>query len=152
MKFPYSTGVFESADSDDFYLVRRPEIPVTIIGENGSATVLALVDTGSDSTIFPLSVADHLGIEVEHDSTPLARSFAGHQVSLLSGVAFLEIESGDEPLRWQAPVCFFDFDSPDQETAVLGHEGFLEFFTAIFDGKACELTLEANDELTVEKE
>lgn len=152
MKFPYSTGVLGSSGGDDFYLVRRPEIPITIIGENGSATVLALVDTGSDSTIFPRSIADHLGIEVQHDSTPLARSFTGHQVHLLSGIALLEIASEVERLRWQAPVCFIEFDSPDQETAVLGHEGFLEFFTAIFDGKASILTLEASDELPIESE
>ena len=147
MKFPYSTGVVASPTGDDFFLIRRPEIPITIFGENGSVTCLALVDTGSDNTIFPKSVADYLDIRLEQDLGPSARSYAGHQVQLLSGIAQLQIETEDDRRKWSTPICFFEFDDPEEEAVVLGHSGFLEYFTATFDGKACVLSLEPNNEL-----
>ena len=64
MNFPYSTIISHDPDSGDFLLLRRPEIPITIGGPEREAAYVGLVDTGSDNTIFPLSVADYLGIIV----------------------------------------------------------------------------------------
>ena len=122
-------------------------IPITLFGAKGSVTYLALVDTGSDNTIFPKSVADYLGIRVDQDQGPTARSFTGHQVQLLSGDAHLQIETEDARLDWPTPICFFDYDEPEEEAVVLGHAGFLEYFTATFDGKAYVLALVPNDDL-----
>ena len=47
-------------DDDDFGLLLRPEIPVELIGPKGTVVRRGLVDTGSDNTIFPKSVADFL--------------------------------------------------------------------------------------------
>jgi hypothetical protein len=38
----------------------------------------------------------------------------------------------------------YDFESPDEETVILGHSGFLDYFTATFDGEIAELILVAN--------
>ncbi len=52
-----------------------------------------------------------------------------------------------ESLSWSTPLFFFDFASRDEETLILGHAGFLDFFTAIFDGRDGVVTLLANDDL-----
>ncbi len=49
-----------------------------------------------------------------------------------------------EVLAWPAHVRFFEFSSSEEESVILGHSGFLEFFLATFDGVRDELTLEQN--------
>jgi hypothetical protein len=110
-------------------------------------TLIGLVDTGSDNTIFPKSVADHLQIATESASGPAANAFGGQRIQLLNGDATLLLESDGETCSWKTVTCFFNFDSPEDETVILGHAGFLDYFTATFDGKSATLTLIANDEL-----
>lgn len=147
MRFPYSSIISLSPHTQKLALLRRPEIPITIAGPAGSATYIALVDTGADNTIFPLSVAEYLGISVDPDAGPAASGFGGYELQLLTGSALLSLESGSESLQWNTSICFFDFDSSDSEVVVLGHAGFLEYFTATFDGKLAMLNLVANNEL-----
>lgn len=150
MKFLYSTIISEIPESQDYVLLRRPEIPVTIRGPNGSLTLLALVDTGSDNTIFPKSVADFLGILIEAENTQSASTFGGARIQLFLGEAMLQIEADEITARWPTTVSFFDSASPEHETVVVGHAGFLDYFTATFDGLLCELTLIPNDQLPSE--
>jgi hypothetical protein len=145
--FPYSSIISPDPSTGDFLLVRRPEIPVTILGAAGAATYIGLVDTGSDHTIFLTSVADHLGIQVQEATGPAASVFGGQRIQLLVGEAVLKLEAGGQTSSWKTVVCFFDFTTPEEEAVVLGHAGFLDYFTAIFDGKAAVLSLEPNDEL-----
>ena len=144
MNFPYSSIISTSADGGDFLLFRRPEIPVTIIGAAGRATFIGLVDTGSDNTIFPKSVADNLGIPLQVTNDPDASVFGGNHVRLLSGEAILQLESEGERVSWSAPISFFE-SSRTEEIVILGHSGFLDYFTATFDGALGMLTLVAND-------
>jgi hypothetical protein len=65
----------------------------------------------------------------------------------LAGTVVLQLESDGVIVRWQSLVNFYDFDSPELETVILGHAGFLEFFTATFDGRDGILTLTPNDEI-----
>jgi hypothetical protein len=109
------------------------------------------VDTGSDNTILPKSVADHLGISVKKVAGATASLFGGAKVQLLEGRARLRLESGKESIEWITPVCFFDFASSDEETAILGHAGFLDYFTATFDGQRGVLSLLPNDDLPKSK-
>ena len=53
MIFPYRSIITAAPDGNDFLLILHPKIPVTVVGPVGSATYMGLVDTGSDSTIFP---------------------------------------------------------------------------------------------------
>jgi hypothetical protein len=145
--FPYSSIISADPGTGDFLLFRRPEIPVTISGPIGSATYVGLVDTGSDNTIFPRSVAELLGISVQTSSGPAASVFGGQRVQLLTGEAILKLESDGQTLIWKTAVCFFDFATPEEETVILGHSAFLDYFTATSDGKSGVLTLIPNDEL-----
>jgi hypothetical protein len=146
MKFPYSSIISQAPGGEEFFVIRRPEIPVTIESPIGRLTVIGLVDTGSDNTIFPKSVADHLQIPIATTNGPAASVFGGQRVQLLEGEVTLTLEMEDGPRsRWTAMVCFYEFSTSEEECVILGHSGFLEFFTATFDGKLAELTLEPND-------
>jgi predicted aspartyl protease len=131
----------------DFHLLLRPEIEVSIQGPSGSATYIGLVDTGSDNTIFPKSIADDLGISLEKAPTPASKTFGGHSVELLVGEAVLRLEASDDVVAWRTLLNFYDFPEQNEEAVILGHAGFLDYFTATFDGKDGLLTLVPNDEL-----
>jgi hypothetical protein len=59
----------------------------------------------------------------------------------------LKLQSVEESLTWKTTVFFHDFAAAEDETVILGHLGFLEYFTAVFDGKLATLALTPNDEL-----
>ena len=120
---------------------------MTVCGTAGKGTYSGLVDTGSDNTIFPMAVADRLGIATIVEEGPLAIVFGGHRVQLLIGSVTLELESGGEVIQWTTEVCYHDFANAEDETVILGHAGFLDYFTATFDGKQGTLTLVPNDDL-----
>jgi len=147
MIFFYQPIVSLAPDGGDYLLISRPEIPVTVIGAIGEGTYLGLVDTGSDNTILPKSVADRLGVPMASAPGPPATVFGGHRVELLVGQVTLQLEAGGEVLRWSAQVYFHDFADEEAETVILGHSGFLDYFTATFDGKQGTLNLIPNDEL-----
>lgn len=145
MKFPYNTLLSEDPQSGDYLVFRRPEIPITISHNQLHATLIGLVDTGSDFTIFPKSVAEYLQLPLV-DSPGTSSAFGGHEVKLLEGSAMLQLATDDQTLAWPAEIRFCDFARAADETVILGHYGFLDFFTAIFDGKEGILTLVPNDE------
>lgn len=149
MIFLYRPLISPAPDGDDFLLILRTEITITVVGPTGSATYSGLVDTGSDTTILPLAVAQDLGIQVAPAPGPPATVFGGHQVQLLVGEVTLQIqdEKTNETVRWRDIVSFFDTQGREDEILILGHSGFLDYFTATFDGKAGSLTLVANDDL-----
>jgi len=92
-------------------------------------------------------VADHLGIATQAATGSSASAFGGARIELLTGEGVLSLEADGQSVAWKATVCFFDFRAADEETVILGHAAFLDYFTAIFDGKAGLLTLDPNDEL-----
>lgn len=143
MRFDYTSILSSAPDTGDFVVIFRPEISLTVHGPNGSADFLALVDTGADNTIFPSSVADLLGIQPRAGRGPAARSFGGQEISLSYADVELELAQPDKSFRWQSRVYFVAEDREDQ-TLILGHQGFLDFFTATFAGDECALELEPN--------
>lgn len=141
MKFPYSAIVSFDPDTGEPMLLLRPEIEIRIWGPNGFRNYLALVDTGADNTIFPRSAATALGIPLRPPRGGQSKSFGGHIVAIELGDAEMEISSTGESYRWPQRLHFYDTSGEDEEVAILGHVGFLEFFTATFDGKSAWLEL-----------
>jgi hypothetical protein len=135
MIFAYRSIISAAPDGGDYLLILRPEIPVTIIGPGGSATYIGLVDTGSDNTILPKSIADDLGIPVEPMTGPAASVFGRHRVQLLAGQAKIKLDADGESFTWPTELFFFDFEFSAEETVILGHASFLDYFTATFDGE-----------------
>jgi hypothetical protein len=147
MNFPYTSSISIDPDTGDPMLLLRPEIEVRIGGPNGFRNYLALVDTGADNTIFPRSAAVALGIPLRSPRGGESKSFGGHAVTIELGEAEIEISESNETYRWSQRVHFFDFSTADEEVAILGHAGFLEFFTATFNGEFAWLELVPNSTL-----
>jgi len=146
MRFRYRSIVVAVQDGD-FLVIERPEIPLKLIGPHDSSIVRGLVDTGADYTILPTSVADSLGIPLRLAHGMDAKGFGGQRVALLEGEIVMELGSDDETIRWSDTVCFHDFADAADESIVLGHAGFPNYFTATLDGLEGLLTLAPNIEL-----
>jgi hypothetical protein len=146
MKFPYTLNLVESIDTGDEIVVLRPEVPLRIYGPTGHVDVIALVDSGADNSIFPTSVATNLGIETTPGTGPSATAFGGQQIALSFAEVDLELsDQNGTAVRWRARLYFADFAT--ENAVILGHEGFLDYFTATFFGSDCVLDVEPNDDL-----
>ncbi len=146
MRFDYTGVISASADTGDPIVIFRPEVRIRVHGPNGSGDFLALEDTGADNTILPESVARALGIPVVPGQGPAARAFGGQEISLSYADVELELVHADGALRWFARVYFLG-GGAEEETLVLGHQGFLDYFTATFIGEDYALDLEPNSHL-----
>jgi hypothetical protein len=144
MRFDY-TGIISSApDTGDPVVIFRPEVRIRVHGPIGSGDFLALVDTGADNTILPQSIAQSLGIPLVHGRGPEARAFGGQEIALSYADVELELVHPAKSLQWPARVFFL---AEGEETLILGHQGFLDYFTATFIGEECALDLQPNSYL-----
>jgi hypothetical protein len=144
MKFPYREYVGIYPGTDDFRLILRPIITIRILGSRSQARWDALVDTGADETLFPLALAELLGVELDPRMVGVAAGISGDRLKVHYGAVELQIENGPEVVSWKTTVGFADFQSESDEPVILGQDGCLEFFTASFDGENAELELVAN--------
>jgi hypothetical protein len=146
VKFRYRASVVPLPDGEDLGIVLRPEIPVVLIGPNGQASIFGLVDTGADTTIFPKHLAQNLGIALQPDAEMQATVFGGTPVSLDVGEVTILLQKDGESLQWRETVCFFDMSGElSDQFAILGHAGFLDYFTATFDGEDGTVMLVPNN-------
>lgn len=122
----------------------RPVITIRVVGPKSDARWDALVDSGADETLFPLSLADALGIELDQQMTSEAAGISGDRRKIFYGDVELRIESVQEFVAWKTTVGFVDFGSVSDEVIILGHGGCLDFFTATFDGENAKLELVPN--------
>jgi hypothetical protein len=65
MIYPYSSAISADPQTGDFLVMHRPEIPIRISGPKGSVTLVGLVVTGAEFTLFPESITNQLGIELQ---------------------------------------------------------------------------------------
>jgi hypothetical protein len=128
-------------------VVYRPRVPVRVYGPNGMARYIAIVDTGSDRSLFPDSVANDVGISLDYVAFERVTSYGGKTLHAKIVNATIELTGGIDAIRWDAQIGFVTFDDPDDEVLILGHVGCLDFFTATFDGKSKWLELNPNDSL-----
>lgn len=82
---------------------------------------------------------------VAHSSAGQASAVGGHAVQLVPGSVMLQVAQGQESYRWRVTVGFLEVEEPEDEVALLGYAGFLEFFRAVFDSQLHELELIPND-------
>jgi predicted aspartyl protease len=143
MKFSYREYVSQFPGSTDFRLILRPVITVRIAGSKCDARWDALVDTGADETLLPLTLAQLLGVQLD-STTSRAAGISGDELTIHYGEVTLHIESQGDTVAWQTVVGFVEFGSVDDEVIVLGHGGCLDYFTARFDGENAELELMPN--------
>jgi hypothetical protein len=114
MRFPYSLNIVPSIETGDEIVLLRPEIPLRMHGPAGIADVVALVDTGADTSIVPLSIADDLGIATTPGAGPGAIAFGGQSIRLSFAEVVLELSQDQQTIRWRARMYFAErLDQPD---------------------------------------
>ncbi|MEX0610644.1 MAG: hypothetical protein WD738_02330 [Pirellulales bacterium] len=145
MSFRYASYEVDPSPTVPSGVPYRPEVTIDVIGRRRIETIQALVDTGSDETVFPASLANAIGVQIDYASAGQASAVGGHTVQLVPGSVVLQITEGERKYRWQTVVGFLEVEQPEDEVALLGYAGFLEFFRATFDSQSHELELTPND-------
>jgi hypothetical protein len=135
MNFTYTKYLVEPTPTIPDGIIHRPQVFLRIAGSKSDLFLLALVDTGADETIIPLSVADEIGIELDANKRSQASGVTGQPLELLPGRVELEILGESEAYRWSDTISFARFADEEDECAILGHAGALRYFTATFDGE-----------------
>jgi hypothetical protein len=112
----------------------RPEIPIRVHGPLGSKLLRALVDSGSDDTILPLPIAQNIGAKIDASHRWRVEGFGGNALDAIVGEIDFELVTPAERFWWTAKVGLIEFTNSEDEFAILGHAGFLDFFIDTFDG------------------
>jgi len=145
MNFPYVRHKVDPSLAIPSGEVARPEVPIRVVGPAGVAELSGLIDTGADHVFFPVALAELLGIEIGEGAVDAAEGAGGHQLKLWPGEVEIEISGEGEAYRWRTHVGFIEGDD-DSAAAYLGHAGFLENFTAIFDSRELSVELTPHEE------
>lgn len=100
-----------------------------------------LIDTGSDDVLFPEDIAALIGIDLTNAPQGTASAFGQGTIPVRYAEATLRIADNQERREWRAWVSFAPVA---RRYALLGHAGFLQYFTASFHGDREELELTVN--------
>lgn len=119
----------------------RPVIRVALVGPNQTRPTQGLLDTGSDDTVFPATMAAAIGLDLTKAPLGEAAGVGGKPIPLRYAHVTLRLESGTERREWLAWV---GFTSAPLHYSLLGFAGFLQFFTATFHGDREEVELAVN--------
>ncbi|MBX9625242.1 MAG: retroviral-like aspartic protease family protein [Gemmataceae bacterium] len=119
----------------------RPVFNVTVIGPGGVWGGPALLDTGADDTVFPDFVAANVGLDLSAAPTGAASGVGTVGYPIRYAEVRLRVLDGTELREWPARV---GFTAAPLKRALLGYAGFLQFFTAAFDGERERVELAVN--------
>lgn len=119
----------------------RPVILVTLVGPKGAKAVDALVDSGSDDSVFPQQVAVALGIDLTNAPTRVMTRLQPFSATLHFAQLRLLLTDGKEFRDWPAWVAF---TLAPLAYPTLGFAGCLQFFTTKLYGDSQEVELEVN--------
>lgn len=116
-----------------------PGLPLILRGPSARIPVVALVDSGADSSIFPLEIAAHLGIDLgqcrREDCTTAAGPSTQHiwEPGLDAQVQAMNVTVHLRGAFSETPV------------GLLGREDFFDAFRVSFDHRRQTFRLEAYD-------
>ena len=119
----------------------RPVVPVIVVGHTGSRIREVILDTASDDTVFPISLAVQIGVGLTGAPMGKGSGVGLIAVPLRDAEVTLRIATNQEQREWQAWVSF---TSGSLRRPILGFGGFLQFFTATFYGDREEVELSVN--------
>ncbi len=137
MRFPYSRYVVQGNTPRLTALLFRPMLVVRVTGPTGNDDIFGRVDSGADETLLPDYLIANSGISELSGPVPIGG--IGGLTLARFGTVELEISQGQESSRWLAYVGFCAHPMP-----IFGLKGFLQFFTATFDGRRHHLDLSPN--------
>jgi hypothetical protein len=144
MNFTYTKIEIDPSPTNPSGIVYRPEILLRVIGPTADVLLMALIDTGADECVLPFSIAQSIGVVLTLNETVLASGVGGQELELIPGDVNFELRGSGETYSWPIRVGFARFDDPEDECAILGNIGALEYFTATFDANARYGSLVAN--------
>jgi len=117
----------------------KPVLALTVIGPGGQDIVEALVDSGADDVVFPIRVANTIGVNLSAAFVGQAQGLGGNQpVGLLYAPVVLLLSDGTQACQWRAVV---GFTQTPMRFALFGIAGGLEHFRATLDVHDRELIL-----------
>jgi hypothetical protein len=119
-------------------VIYEPVVPVWFVGPQQTYLIRGLLDTGASMTLVPRFYLTKLGLMP--GERVLLRTAAG-AVEVLLGMLDLELRARRVTYRWSARV---GFASRVDNLALLGHSGFLDYFSVTFDGLRKCSTLRPN--------
>ena len=111
---------------------KRPIIPVRISYKNLALNIPALIDSGADFNVFPLSIAKDLGLNLNINK-PIIFGGVGEKSQKLTGylaVIDLMIFDKGESIKFSSPVVFTN-DVPSNGFSLLGEIGFFDHLDQI---------------------
>jgi hypothetical protein len=121
----------------------RPLIPVRIesaVTGRFCEYEEAILDTGSDDTVFPISDALQIGVPLMPVSVAGYRlRWRGSAHALRFGAALLRLFDGSESWVWPATIAF---TPAPMRYPILGQASFLQFMNATFHGESRAVTLD----------
>ncbi len=119
----------------------RPILSTRVFGPLGSRLNDGCLDSASDDTIFPLSLARRLGIDLTGAAQGTAQPVGGLTIPYSYATVTLRLSDGIETCEWPATVGFVDLPL---RWALLGHAGYLEFFDVELRGAHREVVITPN--------
>jgi hypothetical protein len=119
----------------------RPIVPVHIVAPQLLPPLDACIDSASDDTVFPDTLAVRLGIDLANAPQGEVRPVGHRAVQVAYARVGLLLSDGYETCEWEVIVAF----APAKlRWALLGHAGCLEFFDVQLLGSRREAVLTAN--------
>lgn len=107
--------------------IYRPLIPVTIFGFTASATISALVDSGSEATMFDAELANGLGIDISKHPTGVVSGVGGERAAFVAPVRIAIDRFGE------AFTCRAVFVQNLPIPGLLGQDDFFRNFDVRFE-------------------
>lgn len=130
MKFKYRKIFVGSSKAFPYRkFILRPVLPVSLIYEKKSLRYEALIDSGSDYTLFPAVLGRKLGVNIESGQKESVSGISGQALDIY--FHHLAIEIGGQKLQVYAGFV----DNINQNFAILGQQGFFSSFKTTFDFK-----------------
>lgn len=108
-------------------IVRRPLVPITLVGEFETMDFFGFLDTGSDISIIPLEIAEILGIESKEEGEVIG--ITGNKMKVRHGNIKIIFGKERQEYQFTMPVLI-----PEKEGGqiIIGRLGFFENFKIIF--------------------
>jgi gag-polyprotein putative aspartyl protease len=129
-------GVPGAAGSD----ILRPLIPLWIRGPRQVPEQVALVDTGADDVLIPHYLGVRLGLALRPENRVLYSGVTGSVLAYPERINLM-ITDGATHHIWSATIYVHEGGNMQ---VLLGRSGFLEHFTATFNGAADRFSLIQN--------
>jgi len=106
---------------------KRPIIPVRLSFESNSVNTPALIDSGADFNLFPMGIAESLGVKLNLDK-PIIFNGVGSKMPGMTGymaVIDLMIFNKGEHINFTTPIIFTK-EIPPNGISLLGEFGFFD--------------------------